>query len=125
MAVPKAQIPYERYDNGINVPASVVSTPERSEEIVTYSAYMGGDIGESRIVTNRPDLPSVLIYGDSFTNPIETILWTSFNETRSLDFRHYDEKSLGEYLCEYQPDIVICVRDETVFFSSDGNGLTQ
>lgn len=40
---------------------------------------MGGDIGESVITTNRPKLPNILIYGDSFTNPLETLLWTQAN----------------------------------------------
>jgi len=73
---------------------------------------MGGDIGETIIQTNRPDLPNILIFGDSFTNALESLLWTNFNETRSLDFRYFTEKTLLEYIDDFHPDIVICMRDE-------------
>ena len=83
---------------------------------------MGGDIGETIIDTNRPELPDILIFGDSFTNPLETLLWYSFNRMYSLDLRYYNAKSLREYIDMYKPDVVICVRDETVYLSTDGNG---
>ena len=86
---------------------------------------MGGDIGESVITTNRPKLPNILIYGDSFTNPLETLLWTQANELRSIDFRYYTQCTLKDYIAEHKPDIVICVRDETVFLSEAGNGITE
>ena len=90
----------------------IYSLPATEQEIVTYSVYMGGDIGEIIIQTNRPDLPNVLIFGDSFTNVFKAILWTNFNETRSLDFRYFTEKILFEYIDAFQPNIVICMRDE-------------
>ena len=118
----KDPIPFERFDNGRKVESSVYLFPTTEAEDVTYSAYMGGDIGETVIRTNRPELKNALIFGDSYTNPIETLLWTGFNETRSLDYRYYDEKSLLEYIDEYQPDVVITVRDESVYLVGDGNG---
>ena len=30
-------------------------------------------------------------------NPVEALIYQSFDETRSLDFRHYSEKTLTEY----------------------------
>lgn len=111
IASPKEEIPFIRTNNG--QPADgIYSLPVTAQETVTYSVYMGGDIGETIIQTNRPDLPDVLIFGDSFTNAIETLLWTNFNETRSLDFRYFTEKTLLEYIDDVQPDIVICIRDE-------------
>ena len=65
------------------------------------------------------------LHGDSFTNPLEALLWTQANELRSIDFRHYTECTLKDYIAEYKPDIVICVRDETTFLSEDGNGITE
>lgn len=32
----------------------------------------------------------------SLTNPIEAVLWTSFDEPRSLDFRCHSEKSMRD-----------------------------
>ena len=114
-----------RTNNGIQVDSTVYTLPENEDELVTYSVYMGGDIGESVITTNRPKLPNILIYGDSFTNPLETLLWTQANELRSIDFRYYTQSTLKDYITEHKPDIVICVRDETAFLSEAGNGIAE
>lgn len=125
LAYPKADISFTRTDNGTSVDAAVYKLPENEYDLATYAVYMGGDIGETVISTNRPALPNILIYGDSFTNPIESLLWTQANELRSVDFRYYTEKTLGDYIAEFKPDIVICVRDETTFLSDVGNGITE
>ena len=91
---------------------------------VTYSVYMGGDIAETVIDTGREELPTLLLYGDSFSNPLECLLWRDFNVTYCVDFRYETEKTLDDYLEEYHPDVVLCVRDETTFLSADGNGTT-
>lgn len=119
------EIPFQRYDDGQPAEAAVYSIPEQEWEPATYNVYMNGDIGETVIQTNRPELPSALVYGDSFTNPMEALLWQSFDELRSLDFRYYDKKTLTEYLDEYKPEIVICIRDETVYLSPGGNGTFE
>ena len=87
----------------------------------TYNLYMGGDFGETILETNRPELPDVLIFGDSFTNPLETLFYTGFDETRSLDLR-YNDVSLLDYVAEHRPDVVLCVRDDTSYLSAEGNG---
>lgn len=125
IASPKETIPFRRWDNGVEVEATVFALPAAETEEVTYSVYMGGDIGETIICTDRPDLPRVLIYGDSFTNLLETLLYTGFDEMRSLDYRYYSEQSLREYIADYQPDVVLCVRDEASYFSREGNGRTD
>lgn len=124
LAYPKVEIPFTRTDHGTPADATVYKIPENEGELVTYAVYMGGDIGETVISTNRPELPKILIYGDSFTNPLEALLWTQANELRSLDFRYYTEKTLSDYIAAFQPDLVICVRDESTFLSETGNGLT-
>lgn len=86
---------------------------------------MCGDAAETVIKTNRPELKKVLIVGDSFTNAMETILYLSFDEMRSLDYRYYTEKTLTEYIAEYQPDIVLIARDTSVCLGTDGNGNLQ
>ena len=80
------------------------------------------DKAETILRTGRPELPNLLIFGDSFTNPLETLFYTGFNETRSLDLRYYDRKGILEYLEEYRPDVVICIRDDTAYLSTEGNG---
>ncbi|MBE6995851.1 MAG: hypothetical protein E7429_03865 [Ruminococcaceae bacterium] len=121
---PKTEIAFTRYDNGVPK-NSINALPYTEEEVTTYSVYMGGDVAETVIQTNRPDLPSILIYGDSFTNPLESVLWANFNETRTLDYRYYTAKSLRAYIEEYRPDYVVCVRDESTYFARTGNGRTD
>ncbi|OUQ56983.1 hypothetical protein B5E58_10030 [Tyzzerella sp. An114] len=111
-----------RTNDGRYSSPTVYKMPENKNEFITYDFYMGGDVGETIIKTERPDLPSVLIYGDSFTNPLESLMYYSFNEMRSLDLRHYNDKTLSQYILEYKPDIVICVRDYESMLFDEGNG---
>ena len=121
-AVFRSEIPFTRMDNGQAVEAFVYSDAAFEDGKVTYSLYMGGDIPETVIDTNRPELPSVLIYGDSFTNAVETLAYYSFDEMRSIDMRYYKEMSVSQYIDKYKPDIVICIRDYESLLASDGNG---
>ncbi len=118
----KTPIPFTRADNGEAVPATLYDLPKNADKPIGFTVYMGGDISETVIRTDRPELPNALIFGDSFTDPLETVFWTSFNETRSLDLRGYTAKSLEEYIEEFRPDVVLCVRDDTMYTSTDGNG---
>lgn len=119
---PKAPIPFIRTDNGKeNVPV-VYFAPANPWEDVTYFLYMGGDSPNTVIDTEREELPSILIYGDSFTNAVECIMYCSFDEMHSLDMRHYTDMSLGDYIKKYQPDIVVCIRDYESIISTDNNG---
>jgi len=122
---PKEKIPFRRIDNNNNIKVDVSNmfvVPQDKNQYITYLVYMGGDMGETIITTNRDYLPNILIFGDSFTNPIESIIYTSFNETRSIDLRHYNEKSIKEYIKEYKPDIVLCIRADVDYLNKDGNG---
>lgn len=114
-------VPFTRTDNGKPVEATVYSEANRN----VYAYYMGGDIAETIIQTNRPELPDVLVVGDSFTNALESILYTSFDEMRSLDYRYYTAMSIYDYLENWQPDAIIYVRDDLSYISTDGNGDLQ
>lgn len=118
----KEPIPFTRTDNGQRVDSGLYALPQTGDEVVTYTVYMGGDVAETVIETDRPGLPSCLIWGDSFTNPLETLLWASFDETRSLDLRHYNAMTLSDYIDRYRPDVVICLRDDTAWLDAGGNG---
>ena len=118
---PKEKIAFTRTDNGIEQPAEMFKIP--TEDYSTYPVYMGGDIGETIIRTHRYEgYPNVLLIGDSFTNPVETLLYYHCNEFRSLDFRHYKYCSVEQYLHDVRPDIVIYLRDDGSFYQKDGNG---
>ena len=122
IGLPKGPIPFTRTDNGTETAATVYAMPATDTEDVLYSLYMGGDVGETVIETNRPDLPSILIYGDSFTNPVECLAYYSFDEMRSIDLRHYKDMPLADYIQTYQPDIVVGIRDYEALLSTDFNG---
>lgn len=115
-------IPFTRFDNGGEVAASVYALPATDTEPLTYGLYMGGDIAETVIRTDRPELPSVLIFGDSFTNPVESLAYYSFDELRSVDLRHYTVQSLSDYIAAYKPDVVLCIRDYQSLLSREYNG---
>ncbi len=118
-------IPFSRVDNGAEVEPTVFKLPGSESEPIDYTLYMGGDIEETIIKTNRPELPNVLLFGNSFTNAMECFLYTSFNETRSLDLRYYEEKGILQYVEEYKPDIVICMRDDILYLYQAGNGIIE
>ncbi|MBR5520015.1 MAG: hypothetical protein IKU55_04790, partial [Clostridia bacterium] len=122
LAEPTEPVAFTRTDNGKEVATEVFRRDLIDNDTVTYSLYMGGDIGETVIATDREDLPDVLLFGDSYTNAVETLLYLSCDELRTLDLRHYKEMTLTEYVERYQPDVVICLRDDNNYLVDTGNG---
>jgi len=110
-------IPFSRADNGKPVDPNLLALPAGETETATYNVFMGGDIGETVIDTGRDELPSVLLIGESYTNALETLLYASFDEMRSIDPRHY-EGSIAAYIEDYAPEVVIVLRDNTAYFSA-------
>ena len=111
---------YERLDNGAASDTPLIRIRGSGQSL--YGDYMGGDIAETVIQTDRPELPNALIFGDSFTNPVECLAYYSFNELRSVDLRHYTVQSLSDYIAAYQPDVVLCVRDYQSLLLREFNG---
>ncbi len=120
--VQKDPVPFERTDNGAPSGKPLFVLPAADDLPTTYNLYMGGDFGETVLETHRPELPDLLVFGDSFTNALETMLYASFDETRILDLRHYTEKSLKDYIAEYRPDVVLAVGNDTFYYTPGGNG---
>ena len=120
--IPKNEIPYTRSDNGKPSQSFVYALPPSDSDEVTYNLYMGGDIAHTVLDTGRDELPSILIYGDSFTNPVECIAYLSFDETHSLDLRHYHEMRLEDYIRQFRPEVVVCIRDYDFLLGAEGNG---
>ena len=119
---PLKEIPFERINNGFEGSPIVYQMPETKTENILYSLYMSGDFGQTQIDTNRRELPSILVYGDSFTNGVESLIWYSFDKMESLDFRHYNKMSLEEYIKEMKPEIVVCIRDYEAMLLPEFNG---
>lgn len=122
-AMPVEPVPFLRNDwNSIyNSPETVYYYLDQ-EGPIDYTMYMGMDASITRIETNRPDKPTVLIYGDSFTNALECILYLSCDTMYSIDLRHYTESTLFAFIMETKPDYVFCLRDYESLLSTDGNG---
>lgn len=121
----REDIPFTRLDNWQEVASAVYALPATEDEALTYGLYMGGDIAETCIRTDRSSLPTALIFGDSFTNAVESLAYYSFDEMRSVDLRHYKAQSISDYIAAYQPDVVICIRDyEALLSRSDNGGLS-
>lgn len=120
--LPRRKIPYTRSDNGNPVEPFVYQLPVSDADMVTYNLYMGGDVARTVIDTGREELPSILIYGDSFTNPVECVAYLGFGEMHSLDLRHYHDMSLEDYIRQFQPEIVVCIRDYDFLLEPNGNG---
>lgn len=112
----REDIPFRRFDNGQEVEDSLFSLPESGTETVSYAVFMGGDKGETLVDTHREELPSVLLIGESYTNAMETMLYASFDEMRSIDPRYY-EGDIGAYIARHQPEVVIVLRDNTSYFT--------
>ena len=119
---PVKEIPFSRSDGGIPGASEVYAFGSSDGQPLNYELYMGGDIANTVIDTHRDELPSILIYGDSFTNALECVAYLSFDEMHSLDLRHYQEMSLEEYIRKFQPEVVICIRDYEALLSPYGNG---
>ncbi|OZV12163.1 hypothetical protein CIW83_11115 [Tissierella sp. P1] len=122
IAYPKNRIDYEKYTNGVLDPKLYYIN---NDENPSYSVYMGGDQKEIIIDTNRENLPNLLIFGDSFTNALEPLLYYHFNETRILDLRHYKEMNLYEYIDLHKPTVVLMIRDDLNYGNPEGNGKFQ
>ena len=54
--------------------------------------------------------------------PNEGLSYHTFDdETHILDLRHYKEQSLKDYLADYPADIVICIQNDTFYYTKGGN----
>lgn len=113
---------FRRWENGMELEPFINKMPENDSDEVLYGLFMGGDMMHTRIATDRPELPRVVVYGDSFTNAVESMLWYSFDEMVSFDFRYNKNITLEEYIAQAQPDIVICIRDYEALLSPEFNG---
>lgn len=118
--IPKEEIPFRRWFYGSEIDPTYFTAP--TGEYATYDVYMGGDYAVTKIDTGRGELPDILVYGDSFTNAVESILWGGAGTMTSIDFRGYDGMTLEKYIAEYKPDFVICIRDYSALLTLDGNG---
>ena len=118
----KTPIAFTRTNYGQPAENAVYKWPANTWETVEYGFYMSGDFSNTVIDTGREELPTILIYGESFTNALETIVYYSFDEMHSLDFRDITGITLEEYIAAIQPDVVVCLRDYNIMMNPTVNG---
>ncbi len=122
-AEPVNPVPFTRWDYGHTDPDPTrVYVYPKEGKAADYDFYMGGNVSITRIETKRPSLPNVLIYGDSFTNAVECILYLSCNTMHSVDMRYYHDSTLSEVIEKEKPDYVFCIRDYEALLSTEANG---
>lgn len=75
-----------------------------------YAAYFGADYPEV-VIKNEwvENNKKILIIKDSFALPFSAFLSTMTEEIHMLDLRYYDENKLGDYIEDYNPDLVLYV----------------
>ncbi len=105
-AIPLDMPDYVRYDDGKLTKRKLINTSVNS-----HGAYMAGNIGNTRVETNRANLPSVLYIGYSYTNDLEAMSVYNFDRMESIDIRYWDG-DIKEYLLESKPDYIVIVRDD-------------
>ncbi len=97
---------YKRYENGKESKLNILNMASSG-----YTRFMGGDKANTVIVTDRPELPSILYIGHSYSNALELLSIYSFNEMHSIDPRYYDG-NLSEYIRTHDIDYVVVLRNE-------------
>lgn len=92
-----------------------------------YAYYYGGDYGEIIIQTRQADKQNLLVLADSYSNPINGLIATHFNNTHILDLRYY-ERDLGKpldlnaYIQENGIDCMLLLGDITFFAGMQDGG---
>ena len=89
---------------------SDINSLKNGQKTIIFGSYVSSDRSEV-IIENRKSATGkkVLILKDSFALPVSAFLSTCFSETRLLDLRYHQEKSVKEYILDYNPDAVIVI----------------
>ncbi len=94
-----------------------------------YAYYYGGDYGEIIFQTRQADKTNLLILADSYSNPVNALIATHFNNTHILDLRYY-ERDMGQpldlkaYIEQNDIHQVLLLGDIT-FFAGKQDGGTE
>lgn len=91
---------------------------EKENTNVAYSLYLS-DKSEIQIVNDLPATDKkLLVLKDSFGLPVTAFLSTCFSQTRVLDLRYHQDKSVIEYIDDYDPDCVVVIYSPGTFSNS-------
>ena len=87
-------------------------TYTKAEGVSYYGNCNGGDYGLVTYDYNQPDKGNILIFVDSFSNPINSFIASHYNKTYIVDFRHYKETygidfDFGDFTTEHEVSAVL------------------
>lgn len=77
-----------------------------------YGISNGGDFGLVEYKFNRPDKENLLVFVESFSNPINAFIASHFNNTYFIDLRYYEETfgkgfKFGEFIDKHNIEEVL------------------
>lgn len=92
-----------------------------------YAYYYGGDYGEIIIQTRKTEKQNLLILADSYSNPINGLIASHFNNTHILDLRYYERDlgaafDLNAYIAQNEIDMLLLLGDVTFFAGMQDGG---
>lgn len=92
-----------------------------------YAYYYGGDYGEIIIQTRQTEKQNLLIIADSYSNPINGLIASHFNNTHIIDLRYYERDlgtafDLNAYIRGNEIDLVLLMGDITFYAGMQDGG---
>lgn len=88
-------LPHTTYlDGEVGIYGNKADYALNPEVTPSYGEAFGGDLSLIRFDYNQPNSENILIFGESFDNPILELIAAGFNNTYSVDLRNYSE---GEF----------------------------
>lgn len=92
-----------------------------------YAYYYGGDYGEIIIKTRQAEKQNLLIIADSYSNPINGLIASHFNNTHIIDLRYYERDlgaafDLNAYIRSNEIDLVLLMGDITFYAGMQDGG---
>jgi len=95
-----------------------------------YAYYYGGDYGEIVIDSGRDTGRKLLLVADSYSNPVNLLLASHFDQTYVIDLRYY-QQDLGEefdwqgYIDAHGVDTVLLLGDVALFAGAQEGEATE
>lgn len=112
--------------NGMLIPSYTASVEAFKDPgaTISYAAYYGIDIGELTFSTGDTGKENIVIIGESYDNAILELLAGHYNNTYSIDLRHYERTVgkkfvLSEYVEGKDIDKVLLIGNSDFFTDDD------
>lgn len=92
-----------------------------------YAYYYGGDYGEIRIDNGHSRGRNLLVIADSYSNPINLLLASHYDQTYIIDTRYYEKDisipfEVNQYITDYDVDTMLMLGDIALFADTQEKG---